>query len=171
MLFKGQNLLLLKCIPMICQLFQLSMFIPDKFVSWHIAYSQLLNPNDQMTGSFAYDWPYGIFFVVPSGGCVNATFLFTSQTKRFNRRQSSFLKYPKGADCWIQVGVEPVQFRTYYSHCWFSLHSPVLTSVVTPTEQQTVAKNPVPLSSWSTRCSLTVMVLVVVSVAGMDVPQ
>ena len=48
----------------------------------------------------------------------------------------------------------------------------MLTSVVTATEQQAVAKNPVPLTpSPSTRCSLTVMVLVVVRGAGVEVPQ
>ena len=53
-----------------------------------------------------------------------------------------------------------------------SLHSPVLTSVVTPTEQQAVARNPAPLTpSPSTRWSLTVMVLVVVRGAGVEVPQ
>ena len=49
------------------------------------------------------------------------------------------------------------------------LHSPVLTSVVTATEQQAVARNPVPPPP--TRCSLTVMVLVVVRGAGVEVPQ
>ena len=56
----------------------------------------------------------------------------------------------------------------YYS---LHLHSPVLTSVVTATEQQAVARNPAPLTSPSTRWSLTVMVLVVVRGAGVEVPQ
>ena len=53
------------------------------------------------------------------------------------------------------------------------LHSPVLTSVVTATEQQAVARILL-LTSYqpkSTRCSLTVMVLVVVRGAGVEVPQ
>ena len=50
----------------------------------------------------------------------------------------------------------------------------MLTSVVTATEQQAVARNPVqPIShnSFHSRCSLTVMVLVVVRGAGVEVPQ
>ena len=43
--------------------------------------------------------------------------------------------------------------------------------MVTCTEQQAVARNPVPLTSSSYRCSLTVMVLVVVRGAGVEVPQ
>ena len=62
-----------------------------------------------------------------------------------------------------------VQSRT--NRQGFSLHSPVLTSVVISTEQQAFARNPVPLASASTRCSLTVMVLVVVRGAGVEVPQ
>ena len=54
---------------------------------------------------------------------------------------------------------------------YHNLHSPVLTSVVTATEQQAVARNPAPLTSPYTRCSLTVMVLVVVRGAGVEVPQ
>ena len=46
----------------------------------------------------------------------------------------------------------------------------MLTSVVTATEQQAVARNLAPLPS-SSRCSLTVMVLVVVRGAGVEVPQ
>ena len=44
---------------------------------------------------------------VPSGGCVNETFLLISQVNRFICQQSWFLKYPSGADCWIHVGEEP----------------------------------------------------------------
>ena len=63
-----------------------------------------------------------------------------------------------------------VHFITYV--VFDSLHSPVLTSVVTATEQQAVARNPVPQTpSSSTRCSLTVMVLVVVMEVGVEVPQ
>ena len=48
----------------------------------------------------------------------------------------------------------------------------MLTSVVKPTEQQAVARNTAPLTpSLHTRCSLTVMVLVVVRGAGVEVPQ
>ena len=54
---------------------------------------------------------------------------------------------------------------------WLVLYLPVLTSVVTATEQQAVAKNPPPLPSSSTRCSLTVMVLVVVRGAGVEVQE
>ena len=43
--------------------------------------------------------------------------------------------------------------------------------MVTATEQQAVARNLAPLPSSSTRCSLTVMVLVVVRGAGVEVPQ
>ena len=52
-----------------------------------------------------------------------------------------------------------------------SYHSPVLTSVVTATEQQAVARNLAPLPSASNRWSLIVMVLVVVRGAGVEVPQ
>ena len=44
-----------------------------------------------------------------------------------------------------------------------------MTSVVTFTEQQAVARNPV--LPPPTRCSLTVMVLVVVRGVGVEVPQ
>ena len=55
---------------------------------------------------------------------------------------------------------------------YHSLHSPVLTSMVICTEQQAVARNPAPLTpSSSYRWSLTVMVLVVVRGAGVEVPQ
>ena len=48
----------------------------------------------------------------------------------------------------------------------------MLTSVVTATEQQAAARNPVPLTpSALTKCSLTVMVMVVVRGAGVEVPQ
>ena len=47
----------------------------------------------------------------------------------------------------------------------------MLTSVVTATEQQAVARNPVLASVYATRCSLTVMVLVVMRGAGVEVPQ
>ena len=46
----------------------------------------------------------------------------------------------------------------------------MLTSVVTCTEQQAVARNLL-LTPSSSRCSLTVMVLVVVRGAGVEVPQ
>ena len=49
---------------------------------------------------------------------------------------------------------------------YHSLHSPVLTC----TEQQAVARNLL-LTPSSSRCSLTVMVLVVVRGAGVEVPQ
>ena len=61
------------------------------------------------------------------------------------------------------VMINTVQ-NIYQSH-----HSPVLTSVVTATEQQAVARNPVPPPLPVT--SLTVMVLVVVRGAGVEVPQ
>ena len=64
-----------------------------------------------------------------------------------------------------------VMINTTVQNLYHSLHSPVLTSVVTATEQQAVARNPVLLPSPSTRCSLTVMVLVVVRGAGVEVPQ
>ena len=50
----------------------------------------------------------------------------------------------------------------------------MLTSVVTSTEQQAVARNPAPLTVppyHRIRWSLTVMVLVVVRGAGVEVPQ
>ena len=53
----------------------------------------------------------------------------------------------------------------YHSH-----HSPVLTSVVTATEQQAVARNLL-LLSYLTKWNLTLMVLVVVRGAGVEVPQ
>ena len=37
----------------------------------------------------------------------NSTFVATSQVKKFIAEQSSFLKYPAGAVCWMQVGEEP----------------------------------------------------------------
>ena len=66
----------------------------------------------------------------------------------------------------VMININKVQ-NLYHSH-----HSPVLTSVVTVTEQQAVARKPAPLTSSSSyRCSLTVMVLVVVRGAGVEVPQ
>ena len=47
----------------------------------------------------------------------------------------------------------------------------VFTSVVTSAEPVNVARNAAPLPSLSTRWSLTVMVLVVVRGAGVEVPQ
>ena len=56
-------------------------------------------------------------YILPSGGCVNSTFLSSSQTNRFISQQSWFLKNPSGADWWIQ---EPESRETNLltNKCW-----------------------------------------------------